>query len=446
MFHWRNQSTCGLLRRNSLKMLFASIIGLLLISIVLADKYAVIVAPRANWIDYGVQSESCRLYKDLVAGGMSPDNIILMSDDKVTTMKQNPFPGQLFTDDSPDVPGKDYAKGCIEHIDYHGANMNIAVLAEVLMGDVERLKKLTKMEHPRALHSTAEDNVMIYLTSHGDYGEVVIGDSILTDDGVNEIIQYMYTHKMYKHLLFLMETCYSGSMFINLPKGLNVYAITSTDDDHLSYESHCPPHDYVNGKHLDTCLSCLWDNAMEWFVEGGSIHTLDELFEHTAVVVAKTSEQNVSRYGDIEEMGKMTLADFMGEIPAGRFNSIKDSGIKVAKSDVPRHLAMWRAIRADKNELKNALADYERIVMTEAKKEVEVMRLGVALMNEKAADSAMKVSAESYSIDCVRELSHSLVEKCGHSYPLNEKSMNMLKNICLPGVSVPNVDFSEICF
>jgi len=24
--------------------------------------------------------------------------------------------------------------------------------------------------------------------------------------------------------------------------------------------------------------------------------------------------------------------------------------------------------------------------------------------------------------------------------------MNMLKNICLPGVSVPNVDFSEICF
>ena len=96
---------------------------------------------------------------------MSPDNIILMSDDKVTTMKQNPFPGQLFTDDSPDVPGKDYAKGCIEHIDYHGANMNIAVLAEVLMGDVERLKKLTKMEHPRALHSTADDDVIIYFTS-----------------------------------------------------------------------------------------------------------------------------------------------------------------------------------------------------------------------------------------------------------------------------------------
>ena len=95
--------------------------------------------------------------------------------------------------------------------------------------------------------------------------------------------------------------------------------------------------------------------------------------------------------------------------------------------------------------MKSALSAYEKIVMDEAKKEVEVMRLGVSLMNEKAADSAMKSVAESYSIDCVRELSHSLVEKCGHSYPLNEKTMNMLKNICLPGLSVPNVDFSEIC-
>ena len=65
-----------------------------ILSVALADRHAIIIAPRANWDDYGVQSESCRLYKDLVAGGMSPDNIILMSDDKVTTMKQNPFPGQ----------------------------------------------------------------------------------------------------------------------------------------------------------------------------------------------------------------------------------------------------------------------------------------------------------------------------------------------------------------
>ncbi|KAK8790761.1 hypothetical protein WA588_002508 [Blastocystis sp. NMH] len=416
-----------------------------ILSVALADRHAIIIAPRANWDDYGVQSESCRMYKDLVAGGVNPENIILMSDDRVTKLEDNPFPGELFTDDSPASPGKDYAKGCIEHIDYDGTDMNGEVMLAIMRGDVEELKKLTKKENPRALHSTAEDNIMLYFTSHGGPGEILVGETVVEEKDLISTIQYMHDNKMYKNFLFLMEACYSGSMFTNLPKGLNVYAITAADDDHSSYESHCPPDDVIDGESMDTCLSCYWDNAMEWFMEGGSSHSLDELYKHTHEKVADHSTQNVSHFGDIEEMGKMTLADFMGEIPAGRFNSIKGSSDKVAKSDVPRHLAMWRAIRADKNELKNALADYERIVMTEAKKEVEVMRLGVALMNEKAADSAMKASAESYSIDCVRELSHSLVEKCGHSYPLNEKSMNMLKNICLPGVSVPNVDFSEIC-
>ena len=418
---------------------------LTVLSVALADRHAIIIAPRYYWDDYGVQSESCRMYKDLVAGGVNPDNIILMSTEKISNHKQNPFPGELFTDDSPKAPGKDYSKGCVEHIDYEYDTMTGDVMLAIMRGDVEELKKLTKKENPRVLHTTAEDNIMIYFTSHGGMGEILVGNTYVKEKELISTIQYMHDNKMYKHLLFLMEACYSGSMFGNMPKGLNVYAITAADYRHPSYESHCPPDDVVDGKSLNTCLSCLWDNAMEWFMEGGTSHTLDELFEHTYDKVLDHSTQNVSHFGDLEEMGKMTLADFMGEIPAGRFNSIKDSGIKVAKSDVPRHLAMWRAIRADKNELKNALADYERIVMTEAKKEVEVMRLGVALMNEKAADSAMKVSAESYSIDCVRELSHSLVEKCGHSYPLNEKSMNMLMNICLPGVSVPNVDFSEIC-
>ena len=418
---------------------------ILILSIAVADRHAIIIAPRDNWDDYGVQSESCRMYKDLVAGGMNPENIILMSDDRVTKIEDNPFPGELFTDDSPSAPGKDYAKGCIEHIDYHGADMTGSVMLAIMRGDVEELKKLTKKENPRALHSTAEDNIMLYFTSHGGPGEILVGETVVEEKDLITTIQYMHDNNMYKNFLFLMEACYSGSMFTNLPKGLNVYAITAADDDHSSYESHCPPDDVIDGESMDTCLSCYWDNAMEWFMEGGSSHTLDELFQHTHDKVEKSSDQNTSHFGDIEEMGKMTIADFMGEIPAGRFNSMKDSGVKIAKSDVPRHLAMWRAIRADKNELKNALADYERIVIEEAKREVEVMRLGVSLMNEKAADNALKTPSESYSIDCVRELSHSLVDVCGHSYPLNEKTMNMLKNICLPGLSVPNVDFSEIC-
>ena len=425
--------------------MYSCLFVLAVLSVALADRHAIIIAPRYYWDDYGVQSESCRMYKDLVAGGVNPDNIILMSTEKISNHKQNPFPGELFTDDSPDAPGKDYSKGCVEHIDYEYDSMTGDVMLAIMRGDVEELKKLTGKENPRVLHSTSEDNIMLYFTSHGGPGEILVGNTYVKEKDLISTIQYMHDNKMYKNFLFLMEACYSGSMFVNLPKGLNVYAITAADKSHSSYESHCPPNDVVDGKSIGTCLSCYWDNAMEWFMEGGSSHTLPELYYHTYQKVGEHSTQNVSQFGDIDEMWDMTIADFMGEIPANRFNSVKESKDMVAKSDVPRHLAMWRAIRADKNELKSALAAYEKIVMEEAKREVEVMRLGVSLMNEKAADSALKTPSESYSVECIRELSHSLVEKCGHSYPLNEKTMNMLKNICLPGLSVPNVDFSEIC-
>ena len=73
------------------------------------------------------------------------------------------------------------------------------------------------------------------------------------------------------------------------------------------------------------------------------------------------------------------------------------------------------------------------------------MRLGSALMNEKAANNAMNAASEAYSVDCVRELSLMLVKKCGHKMPFSAKQNNMLRNICLPGLSVPNVNWDDIC-
>ena len=426
--------------------MYAILLAIALLAVASAERHAIIIAPRANWDDYGVQSESCRMYTDLVAGGVKPENIVLMSSRRVVDLEDNPFPGELFTDDSPASPGKDYAKGCIEYIDYEAKDMTNPVMLAIMRGDVEKLKKLTGKENPKALHSTEEDDIMLYFTSHGGPGEILVGEQTVTDEELLETIKYMHDHKMYKNFLFLMEACYSGSMFLNLPKDLNVYAITAADDDHSSYESHCPPDDVIDGKELNTCLSCYWDNSMEWFMEGGADHTLDELFQHTHEVVAKTSDQNVSHFGDIEGMGKMTLRQFMGDLPAKRLRSMADDkSEKIPKSEVPKHLAMWRAIRADKSELAEARKVYEEEVFKMAKKEVEVMRLGRAVMSEKAAEKAMKMPAGEYSIDCVKELTLSLVKKCGHTLPFSESAMNMLRNICLPGLSMPNVDMAEIC-
>ena len=430
-----------------LYMRYAIFFILAILPLVFAEKHAIIIAPRYFWWDYGVQSESCRMYKDLVAGGVKPENIILMSTKIISENRRNPFPGELFTDDSPDAPGKDYSNGCIEHIDYDEMHMKPDVMLAIMRGDVQELKSLTHKENPRALKSTAEDDVLLYFTSHGGEGSVVVGRDDLSREKFQKTVKYMYDNKMYKHFLILMEACYSGSMFDNFPANLNVYAITAADGKHPSYESHCPPDDVVDGKSIDACLSCWWDNSMEWFMEGGADHTLDELYEHTHAKVAEQTDQNTSHFGDIEEMGKMTLRTFLGDLPSRRFRSIRnDDSAKIAKAEVPTHLAMWKAIRADKKDLAAALKEYQEAKFVAAKKEIEVMRLGRMLMNEKAADMALKAPAEMYSADCVRELTRAFVKNCGHTYPFPESTLNMIKNICLPGMSVPNVDFKDVCF
>ena len=144
---------------NSMK--YAVFFTLAILAIASAERHAIIIAPRANWADYGVQSESCRMYKDLVAGGVKPENIVLMSTKRISDMQKNPFPGELFTDDSPNAPGKDYSHGCVEYIDYNEEDINGDVMLAIMRADVDALKKLTGKENPKVLHSTADDNVML---------------------------------------------------------------------------------------------------------------------------------------------------------------------------------------------------------------------------------------------------------------------------------------------
>ena len=428
---------------------------LALLSIAVADRHAIIIGPRNKFPDYGVQSESCRMYKDLVAGGVKPENIILMSTKRVSYHRWNPWPGQLFTDDSPDAPGKDYHHGCIENIDYEEEDMRGPVVLSIMRGDVEQVRNLTGKANPRVLQSTENDEVMFYLTSHGGPGSIAVGNTSIHVEDFLDTIQYMHQNRMYKHFLVLLEACYSGSIFKDLPKDINVYAISSTDPEHESWESHCPPYDsFVNGKKIGACLSCYWDNSMEWFLEGGSSHTLDELHEHSHAFVAEHSDQNTSHWGDIENMGSMKIADFMGEVP---FNPNRkrdsDDSTKIPKSQAEEHLAKWRMIRSNKDSYYSDYYHYQDIVYENAKREIEAFRLAVQVLGEQKTDQLIQATRTkhiqlSYSVDCVRELSMKLIDECYHSYPFAKSTIDVLKQVCaeksFPEV-MSSIDFNDIC-
>jgi legumain len=51
----------------------------------------------------------------------------------------------------------------------------------------------------------------------------------------------MYDKKMYRELVFYLETCESGSMFKNLPKNINVFAESAANAKESSWATYCHP-------------------------------------------------------------------------------------------------------------------------------------------------------------------------------------------------------------
>ena len=353
----------------------------------------------------------------------------------------------IFTDPADNTEGDWAQYGCFEHVDYTDDDINKKVFLAILSGDAETVAKETGKENPKVLNAGPEDTVFTYFMDHGGMDFVVVGGDYIRSGALIDALKTAHEKQLYGKWVWFMEACHSGSMFMDLPANMSIYIMTSSDAYHNAYMSNCPPDDYIGDKYLDTCMAGLWDNIYLDYLEQNPDCTIGEIFKAVKASVAESSDQNVSEFGDMT-FHDLKVAEFFGKLPS---NSLRKSVMhrksesNVPVSEVPLHLAKWAAIRADDKNKESALKAYENELIAEAKREVELMRLGSALMNEKAANNAMNAASEAYSVDCVRELSMMLVKKCGHRMPFPAKQNNMLRNICLPGLSVPNVNWDDIC-
>ena len=387
------------------------------------------------------------MYTDLIRAGIKPENIIYMTYTTDVNTSRNPYPGMIFTDPADNTDG-DWAKyGCFDHVDYTDDEINEKVFLAILSGDAETVKEATGKENPKVLNAGPEDTVFTYFIDHGGDDIICVGGDYVRSAALVGALKTAYEKKLYGKWVWFMEACHSGSMFLKLPSNMNIYVMTSADENHDALMSHCPPDDEVAGQRLYTCLAGLWDNYYLDYLEQNPDCTIGEIFEAVRARVDSESDQNVSEYGDMT-FRDLKVSEFFGELPSRSLRKsykVSKSESNVPVSEVPLHLAKWAAIRADDKNKESALKAYENELIAEAKREVELMRLGSALMNEKAANNAMNAPSEAYSADCVRELSLMLVKKCGHKLPFSSKQNNMLRNICLPGLSVPNVNWDDIC-
>ena len=361
--------------------------------------------------------------------------------------RTNPYRGMIFTDPADNTDGDWAQYGCFDHVDYTDDDINKEVFLAILSGDAETVKKITGKENPKVLSAGPEDTVFTYFMDHGNEDFVMVGIDYVHSEVFIDALKEAHKKQLYGKWVWFMEACHLGSMFPKLPDDMNIYIMTSSDAHHNAYMSNCPPDDKVGSYHFYTCLAGLWDNYYLEYLEQNPDCTIGEIFKAVKASVAESSDQNVSEFGDMT-FHDLKVSEFFGKLPSNGLRKsykAKKSESIVPVSEVPLHLAKWAAIRADDKNKESAMKAYENELIAEAKREVELMRLGSALMNEKAANNAMNAASEAYSVDCVRELSLMLVKKCGHKMPFSAKQNNMLRNICLPGLSVPNVNWDDIC-
>ena len=300
-------------------ILFLNIIILSLEIYNKGENWAILACGSSGYINYRHQADVFHVYQSLLKRGFSKNHIILFAYDDIAYHPKNPFPGEVYN--RPDGPNV-YDGIIIDYSDYY---VNPENYLSVLKGDTQngKLKKV--------LNSTENDNIFLYFSDHGIAGAIVFPNSkFLYADELEETFKYMKDKKMYKNIIFYLESCYSGSMFNNINQDLNIYSMTAASPNEQSLATYCFPQDFVKGEEMHTCLSN--EFTSNWLDDSDSriilnedknnknkllYNNLDEKYSsHEQFILVK----NLTKSSNVQEYGNLLI----GDLPITHFQSSKD--------------------------------------------------------------------------------------------------------------------------
>lgn len=264
--------------------------------------WAVLVAGSNGFYNYRHQADVFHAYQSLLKKGMDPNNIIVMAYDDIAGYSGNPFPGKIFNKPTYANPGVDVYAGV--KIDYKGANVTPQVFMDVLTGNKNAV---AGKGTGRVLESTSADNVFIFFSDHGATGLIAFPSQYLYANDLIATLNKMRGN--FSKLVFYLETCESGSMFVNLPKNTNIYALSAAGTSESSWATYCSPDDVILNKHIGTCLGDLFSVSFIEDIDNSDIttETLDVQFTK---VKKLTTLSVVMQWGDTSYVRDL-VADFV---------------------------------------------------------------------------------------------------------------------------------------
>ena len=286
------------------------------------ENWAILACGSSGYLNYRHQADVFHVYQSLIKRGFSKEHIILFAYNDIAYNPKNPFPGEIYN--RPDGPN--VYEGV--KIDYSNYNVNPKTYLSVLKGDTQngKLKKV--------LNSTSNDNIFMYFSDHGIAGAILFpNNQFLYADELEETFKFMKNKKMYKNIVFYLESCYSGSMFNNINSDLNVYSLTAASPSEESFATYCYPQDVVKGKEMHTCLSN--EFTSNWLDDSDNRINFNEIFSKNDNNINDNLNENYSNHEQYIYVKKMTKNSHVqeygnlsiGDLPITYFQSSRETDI-----------------------------------------------------------------------------------------------------------------------
>jgi len=404
------------------------------------QKWALLVAGSNGYGNYRHQADVAHSYHILVKNGINKNNIVVMMFDDIAYNRRNPVQGNIIN-----VPhGPNLYEGL--QIDYRGKDVTAKNFLSILQGD---FKAMSGIGTGKVILSNSDDHVFVYYADHGNRGLIAFPTGgMLYRQPLLDAIKNMHHQRKYKHMVFYIEACYSGSMFNRLPNDYNVWAITAANDHQSSWSCYFD-------RTRRTSLGDLF--SVQWMLDTEKHGTHQSLYTQYKAVKRGTSRSEVCLFGDTAHMSNMQISEFQGDSnnfeTYSNFTSpqvpITDA---VPSWDVP-YMSLFYQLEDAKTPEERMEIMKEMMTEEETKLQIreslEVIASKVTPTNPKLMFLSKTTSPTLEQEDCYEYAVGRYTEKCYHfnEYDYAMKDLYMFSNLCSLGVPNEKIfkAIDEVC-
>ena len=258
------------------------------------DHWAVVVSPSTTWSNYRHQADAFAMYQSLKNHGYDDDHIVLIVEDNLANDTRNAFPGQIFVERGEDtgdiLVNDDVRKGAV--VDYHFSDLSPSDFMDIMTG--RKSERLPQVISPRE-----DSNVFFFWSGHGGSREGPLWgneDSYVYFgmDRIRSIVDAMAQAKMYRRMMFSIETCYSGKWGLALEGTPNVLVLTAANPKESSKAD-------VHDRDLGIYLSNAFARTFRREVNKDNDITIYNLFKELAKTTtgSHVTIYNNEKYGSV---------------------------------------------------------------------------------------------------------------------------------------------------